>query len=604
MPFLTKVFSVAIISLLSKAFYKEIPMTDYHLDTAQINDSADNINPLETRHVLVIGVGGGGCNALQHAINERIDGVKFIAINTDTQSLRKSTAHLKVQIGVNQTGGLGAGCDPNKGFLAAQESLADIKAILKGADMVFITAGMGGGTGTGATPLIAKVAHDLGALTVGVVTRPFKFEGRRHIANANEGIAELSKHIDSLLVIDNDKLLRNLGSGITLVDAFKACDDVLYHAVRGITDFIVNPGFINVDFNDVLTVMRGRGFAMIGTGYGKGVNCVADAVKSAICSPLVDSIVLSSAAGLLANLRISSSFPINLVNDVCNSLQEYANEEADFKFGMIYDETLESDELHLTVLITGITQQESLEKESVNKQSQQYQQDAMQSQQRPQALYSKASLARGGNQGNINAYNNLQHMQYEANPSRGTDQNRLQSQSQIRNSYDPKQFQSSSPMFNRDNYFKQSSAPNYGTNNLSDSRYQNNSIDVRVNDQRGAQSFYQNIPQNSNGYQTQNFYQRNLGEFNSQNVRTDPYIYRNEMQKAYPQSQQGNNAYNKENIAQPSNIQRNSEMQNYVYNQNYEIRSQEQDQGKNFSKDRQGEVDDLELPPILNRRIR
>lgn len=579
-------------------------MTDYHLDTAQINDSADNINPLETRHVLVIGVGGGGCNALQHAINERIDGVKFIAINTDTQSLRKSTAHLKVQIGVNQTGGLGAGCDPNKGFLAAQESLADIKAILKGADMVFITAGMGGGTGTGATPLIAKVAHDLGALTVGVVTRPFKFEGRRHIANANEGIAELSKHIDSLLVIDNDKLLRNLGSGITLVDAFKACDDVLYHAVRGITDFIVNPGFINVDFNDVLTVMRGRGFAMIGTGYGKGVNCVADAVKSAICSPLVDSIVLSSAAGLLANLRISSSFPINLVNDVCNSLQEYANEEADFKFGMIYDETLESDELHLTVLITGITQQESLEKESVNKQSQQYQQDAMQSQQRPQALYSKASLARGGNQGNINAYNNLQHMQYEANPSRGTDQNRLQSQSQIRNSYDPKQFQSSSPMFNRDNYFKQSSAPNYGTNNLSDSRYQNNSIDVRVNDQRGAQFFYQNIPQNSNGYQTQNFYQRNLGEFNSQNVRTDPYIYRNEMQKAYPQSQQGNNAYNKENIAQPSNIQRNSEMQNYVYNQNYEIRSQEQDQGKNFSKDRQGEVDDLELPPILNRRIR
>lgn len=580
-------------------------MTDYHLDTARINDSADDINPLETRHVLVIGVGGGGCNALQHAINERIDGVKFIAINTDTQSLRKSTAHLKVQIGVNQTGGLGAGCDPNKGFMAAQESLADIKAILKGADMVFITAGMGGGTGTGATPLIAKVAHDLGALTVGVVTRPFKFEGRRHIINANEGIAELSKHIDSLLVIDNDKLLRNLGSGITLVEAFKACDDVLYHAVRGITDFIVNPGFINVDFNDVLTVMRGRGFAMIGTGYGKGANCVADAVKSAICSPLVDPIVLSSAAGLLANLRISSSFPINLVNDVCNALQEYANEEADFKFGMIYDETLESDELQLTVLITGITQQESLEKEPVKKQQpQQYQQDAMQNQQRPQALHSQASLLRGNSQVNASAYHNSQQLQYGANPSRGADQNTVQSQSQLRSPAEPKQFQSSSPAFNRDSYFKQTPMPNYGTNNFSNDRYQNNGADIRVNDQRGPQSFYQNASQNSNGYQAQNFYQSNLGGFNNQNARADPYFYRNEMQKIYPQDQQNNIVYNRENMAQSPSVQRNPEMQPYADDQDYESRPQERNQNKNFSKEGQSAADDLELPPILNRRIR
>lgn len=580
-------------------------MTDYHLDTAQINDSADDINPLETRHVLVIGVGGGGCNALQHAINERIDGVKFIAINTDTQSLRKSTAHLKVQIGVNQTGGLGAGCDPNKGFMAAQESLADIKAILKGADMVFITAGMGGGTGTGATPLIAKVAHDLGALTVGVVTRPFKFEGRRHIINANEGIAELSKHIDSLLVIDNDKLLRNLGSGVTLVEAFKACDDVLYHAVRGITDFIVNPGFINVDFNDVLTVMRGRGFAMIGTGYGKGANCVADAVKSAICSPLVDPIVLSSAAGLLANLRISSSFPINLVNDVCNSLQEYANEEADFKFGMIYDETLESDELHLTVLITGITQQESLEKEAVKKQQpQQYQQNAMLNQQRPQALHSQASLSRSDNQRTINAYNNLQQMQYGAKPSRAADQNMVPPQGQPRNPADLKQFQNSSPVSNRDNYFKQAPMPNYGANNFSDSRYQNNGVDIRVNDQRGSQAFYQNVSQNPNGYQTQNFYQSNLSGFNNQSVRIDPYMYRNEMQKIYPQNQQNSNAYNNENMIQAPDASINPEMQNYADSQNYEASSQEQNRDKNFAKEGQSAADDLELPPILNRRIR
>lgn len=580
-------------------------MIDYHLDTAQTNDSVDDINPLATRHVLVIGVGGGGCNALQHAINERIEGVKFIAINTDIQSLRKSTAHLKVQIGVNQTGGLGAGCDPNKGLMAAQESLADIKAILKGADMVFITAGMGGGTGTGATPLIAKVAHDLGALTVGVVTRPFKFEGRRHIVNANEGIAELSKHIDSLLVIDNDKLLRNLGSGVTLVDAFKACDDVLYHAVRGITDFIVNPGFINVDFNDVLTVMSGRGFAMIGTGYGKGATCVADAVKNAICSPLVDPIVLSSAAGLLANLRISSSFPINLVTDVCSSLQEYANEEADFKFGMIYDESLESDELHLTVLITGITQQEVLDKAPVKKQ---VQKDLRTSHPEPQALYSQASLASDNNQRNINAFQQLQQMQMMANPNRvisnrneSLSQNISQSQNYAKNPADFKQFQNSRNIPNRDNYFRQEQKQDYRVNNLDDNRYQNNATNVRVQDTR---SYKQNVPQNFNGYQSQNFYQNNQVELNSQNVRIDPYMQRNEKQKIYPQNSQNNGTYNQENMAQHPYIQGNSDMYNYGYNQNHAERSQEQYQEKKSLNEGHKATDDLELPPILNRRIR
>lgn len=604
-------------------------MTDYHLDTAQIADSADDINPLETRHVFVIGVGGGGCNALQHAINKRINGVKFIAINTDTQSLSKSTADIRVQIGVNQTGGLGAGCDPNKGLMAAQESLADIKAILKGADMVFITAGMGGGTGTGATPLIAKVAHDLGILTVGVVTRPFKFEGKRHISNANAGIAELSKHIDSLLVIDNDKLLRNLGSGVSLREAFSACDDVLYHAVLGITDFIVNPGFINVDFTDVLNVMRGRGFAMIGTGHGKGSNCIEDAIESAVCSPLIDPIVLASAAGLLANFRVSPAFPMNLLDETGNALQRYANSEADFKFGMIYDENLEPDEMYLTVLITGISQQadvsqvapkrEIKEEESAKSQMQNiYSQASLAPRQapRPQSNFNgmpfngQASFT-GNAQPNsqLNSFQRLQAMQANfgaldkkddfvitPNIKQGLEkaelekhkQNNVSTSSAFVSSNANNQFANTAP--NRNfapnvpNQYPYGQNPNY-------QQLRSNPADL------GARQMYQNPEAMSQSYHQE------MRAYGNQMPNQNPYApgnaaYANQASYGYDTRAQG---YAQDPYAQGNN----GMMANNpnAYNPNLP-NAQMQPKPQENKANSQSKQDDLELPPILNRRIR
>ena len=305
--------------------------------------------------IRVLGIGGGGGNSLQHMINESLTGVEFIAVNTDSQALKKSTSPLKVQIGVKLTNGLGAGCDPNKGRKAAEESKDDIKKLIQGSDMVFITAGMGGGTGTGAAPIIAEIAKETGALTVAVVTRPFKFEGKRHMVNAESGITELSKHVDSLIVIDNDKLLKNLGANISIVNAFNAANDVLLNAVKGITDAITHPGFINLDFADVVTIMRGRGHAMIGNGVGQGANFVQDAVDRAIHSPLIEQVDIKSAAGLLANIRVNPNFPISKWEEVCNAVQSYADEEADCKFGMIFDESIAEDQVSVTILITGIS---------------------------------------------------------------------------------------------------------------------------------------------------------------------------------------------------------------------------------------------------------
>ena len=262
-------------------------MSDFRVESVSNENPDSGIQQSSVCKIRVLGIGGGGGNTLQHMINESLSGVEFIAINTDSQALAKTTAPIKVQIGVKLTGGLGAGCDPNKGRKAAEESKDDIKKLLQGSDMVFIAAGMGGGTGTGAAPIIAELAKESGALTVAVVTKPFKFEGKRHMVNAESGITELSKHVDSLIVIDNDKLLKNLGANISIANAFNAANDVLLNAVRGITDSITNTGFINVDFADVQTVMRGRGHAMIGTGVGQGANFVEDAVERAIHSPLI-----------------------------------------------------------------------------------------------------------------------------------------------------------------------------------------------------------------------------------------------------------------------------------------------------------------------------
>ncbi len=330
-------------------------MSDFRVESVANSGAGSTITPSGTCVIRVLGIGGGGGNSLQHMINDSLSGVEFIAVNTDSQALSKSTSPLKVQIGVKLTNGLGAGCDPNKGRKAAEESKEDIKKLIQGSDMVFITAGMGGGTGTGAAPIIAEIAKETGALTVAVVTKPFKFEGKRHTVNAESGITELSKHVDSLIVIDNDKLLKNLGANISIVNAFNAANDVLLNAVKGITSAITKPGFINLDFADVVTVMRGRGHAMIGNGVGKGANYVEDAVDRAIHSPLIEQVDIKSAAGLLTNIRVNPNFPIQKYEEICTAIQSYADEEADCKFGMTFEEELSEDEVAITILITGIS---------------------------------------------------------------------------------------------------------------------------------------------------------------------------------------------------------------------------------------------------------
>ncbi|HIX56000.1 MAG TPA: cell division protein FtsZ [Candidatus Anaerobiospirillum pullistercoris] len=305
--------------------------------------------------IRVLGVGGGGGNTLQHMINQSLGGVEFIAVNTDSQALNKSTAPLKVQIGVKLTDGLGAGCDPNKGRKAAEESREDIKKLLQGSRMIFITAGMGGGTGTGAAPIIADIAQETGALTIAVVTKPFRFEGRRHMINAEAGITELSKHVDSLIVIDNEKLLKNLGANISIINAFNEANDVLLNAVKGITDSITAPGYINLDFSDVETIMRGRGHAIIGNGVGQGANFVEDAVQRAIHSPLIDQVDIRSATGLLVNARVNQNFPIGKWAQLNEEIQNYADEEADCKYGIVFDDQLAEDQIVVTILVSGIS---------------------------------------------------------------------------------------------------------------------------------------------------------------------------------------------------------------------------------------------------------
>ena len=330
-------------------------MSDFNVESVSNTVENEGIHKSKGCVIRVLGIGGGGGNSLQHMINESLEGVEFIAVNTDAQSLSKSTAPLKVQIGVKLTNGLGAGCDPNVGRKAAEESKEDIKKLLQGSDMVFITAGMGGGTGTGAAPVIAEIAKETGALTVAVVTKPFRFEGKRHLVNAEAGISELSKHVDSLIIIDNNKLLKNLGANISILNAFNEANDVLLNAVKGITDSITNTGFMNLDFADVQTVMRGRGHAMIGNGVGQGANFVEDAVQHAIHSPLIEQVDISSASGLLVNVRVNQNFAISKWQEICDQIQSYADEDADCKFGLCFDDKLPEDQIAITILITGIS---------------------------------------------------------------------------------------------------------------------------------------------------------------------------------------------------------------------------------------------------------
>lgn len=353
-------------------------MSDYHVepvassDITSTNQKTDNGLVPNNCRIRVVGVGGGGGNALQHMINQSLQGVEFIAVNTDSQALSKSTADLKIQIGAKLTNGLGAGCDPNKGRRAAEESMDIIKECLKNTDLVFITAGMGGGTGTGATPVIAEIAKeatinkekDDKALIVAVVTKPFKFEGKRHMVNAEAGITELSKHVDSLIVIDNDKLLKNLGANVSIINAFNEANDVLLNAVKGITNAITLPAYINVDFNDVKAIMRGKGHAMIGTGMGQGANFVEDAVQRAIHSPLIEQVDIKSASGLLVHTIVNPNFPINKWEEINTEVQSYADENADCKVGLYFDESFSEDQIAVTVLITGISASDAPNAES------------------------------------------------------------------------------------------------------------------------------------------------------------------------------------------------------------------------------------------------
>lgn len=309
--------------------------------------------------IRIVGVGGGGCNALQYMINQSVPYVECIAINTDAQALNKSTAPLKVQIGVKLTNGLGAGCDPNKGRKAADESREDLKKLLQGSDIVFIAAGMGGGTGTGAAPVIAKIARDCGALVISIVTRPFAFEGRIHSINASAGITELSKYTDSIIVVENDKLLTQLGANISILGAFNAANDILYNAAKGIIDCILAPGFINLDIRDVITIMRARGRAMIGIGSGQGVNFVEEAIQHAIQSPLIELSEIKNATGLLVNAYVSHNFPISKWYLINNEIMKLTDIEADCKYGIVFDDSLADDEITISVIITGFSNNEN-----------------------------------------------------------------------------------------------------------------------------------------------------------------------------------------------------------------------------------------------------
>ncbi|MCP1108644.1 cell division protein FtsZ [Ohessyouella blattaphilus] len=303
--------------------------------------------------IIVVGVGGGGNNAVNRMIDEQIAGVEFIAINTDKQALQLSKAPTLMQIGEKITKGLGAGARPEVGEKAAEESSEEIAAALKGADMVFVTCGMGGGTGTGAAPVVARIAKDMGALTVGVVTKPFRFESKTRMNNALQGIDKLSKEVDTLIVIPNDKLLEVVDRRTTMPEALKKADEVLQQGIQGITDLINVPSLINLDFADVQTVMTDKGIAHIGIGMGKGDDKALEAVKQAVASPLLET-TIAGASHVIIN--VSGDITLMDASDAAEYVQELAGEDANIIFGAMYDDS-RADEATITVIATGLHQQ-------------------------------------------------------------------------------------------------------------------------------------------------------------------------------------------------------------------------------------------------------
>lgn len=321
-------------------------MLEFDMDTEQF------------AQIKVVGVGGGGNNAVNRMIEANLKGVQFIAINTDKQALYNSKAEYKIQIGEKLTRGLGAGANPEIGSKAAEESRDDVYQALQGADMVFVTAGMGGGTGTGAAPIVAQIAKEMGILTVGVVTKPFTFEGRRRMLHADKGIEELRKRVDTLVTIPNDRLLQVVEKRTSIVDAFKIADDVLRQGVQGISDLIAIPGLVNLDFADVKTIMHERGLAHMGVGRAGGENRAVEAAKQAIHSPLLET-TINGAKGVLLNITGGPSLGLYEINEAAAIVQEAADLEANIIFGAVIDESLK-DEIRITVIATGFEEPDHL----------------------------------------------------------------------------------------------------------------------------------------------------------------------------------------------------------------------------------------------------
>ncbi len=302
--------------------------------------------------IKVIGVGGGGGNAINHMIESGIQGVQFIAANTDVQALKMSKAPIKLQLGAKLTKGLGAGANPEIGRQAALEDTEKILEVVEGADMVFITTGLGGGTGTGAAPIIASLAAEVGALTVAVVTKPFHFEGRKRMLVAEQGLRELKECVDTLITIPNERILSVVDRNVSLLDAFKLADDVLRQAVQGISDLITTPGFINLDFADVKTIMSGMGKALMGIGHGTGENKALDAAKRAISSPLLEEASIEGARGVLVNVTGGLDMTLYEINHSITLIREAANEDVNLIFGAVIDENIRN-EIRITVIATG-----------------------------------------------------------------------------------------------------------------------------------------------------------------------------------------------------------------------------------------------------------
>jgi cell division protein FtsZ len=317
-----------------------------------INIFIDDDPPLTGARIKVIGIGGGGSNAVNRMIEAGIEGIEFLVANTDLQALKRSRAPIKIQLGSRLTKGLGAGADPGVGREAALEDTDKIIEVLEGADMVFVTTGLGGGTGTGAAPIIASLATELDALTVAVVTKPFHFEGRRRMQQAEQGLRELRECVDTVITIPNERLLHTVDRGVSLSDSFRVADDVLRQAVQGISDLITVPGLINLDFADVKSIMQGMGMALMGAGRATGENRAIEATQQAISSPLLEEATIQGAKGVLINITGGPDLTLFEVNAASSIIRESADDDANIIFGAVIDETL-TDEMKITVIATG-----------------------------------------------------------------------------------------------------------------------------------------------------------------------------------------------------------------------------------------------------------